>query len=179
MEKSQTTGTVLLTHEQILQRAKELGERISADFAGEGLVLIGILKGAAVWMADLMKRIALDTEVDFISAESYGSGTVSSGTVRIKKDIELDIEGKNVLIVEDIIDTGNTLKYLKDYFKGKNAKCVKICTMLDKPARREADVGADYIGFTIGDLFVIGYGLDFNQRYRNLPYISYLENYGS
>ena len=119
---------------------------------------------------------ALDTQIDFISASSYGSGTTSSGRVKIKKDIELDITGKNVLIIEDIIDTGNTLKYLRDYFLSQDPKSVRICTLLDKPSRRTADVRADYIGFTVDDLFIIGYGLDFDQKYRNLPYISYLDN---
>lgn len=177
MEQSEVKGTVLLTQEQIWNRAKEIGAQISEDFAGEELILVGTLKGAVVWMADMMKTITLDTQIDFISASSYGSSTVSSGKVKIKKDIELDIEGKNVLIIEDIIDTGNTLKYLKEYFEGKNAKCVKICTLLDKPSRRVADVKGDYIGFSIEDLFVIGYGLDFDQKYRNLPYISYLDSY--
>ena len=118
----------------------------------------------------------LYTSIDFISASSYGSGTTSSGRVKIKKDIELDITGKNVLIIEDIIDTGNTLKYMRDYFLSQDPKSVRICTLLDKPSRRTADVRADYIGFTVDDLFIIGYGLDFDQKYRNLPYISYLDN---
>ena len=177
MASEEVTGTVLLTQEQIWKRAEEIGKQISEDFAGEELVLIGTLKGAVVWMADMMKTITLDTQIDFVSASSYGSGTVSSGNVKIKKDIELDITGKNVIIVEDIIDTGNTLKYLKGYFQSKNAKCVKICTLLDKPSRRTADIKADYIGFSIDDLFVVGYGLDFNQKYRNLPYVSYLDSY--
>lgn len=177
MINTDTKGRVLLTEAQILHRAKEMGRQISEDFAGEELILVGVLKGAMVFMADIMKNIALDTKIDFISAESYGSGTVSSGTVRIKRDIELDVEGKNVLIVEDIIDTGITLKYLKEHFKRKKAKCVKICTLLDKPSRRVVDIGGDYIGFTIEDFFVVGYGLDFDQKYRNLPYISCLEGY--
>ena len=177
MEQSEVKGTVLLTQEQIWNRAKEIGAQISEDFAGEEVILVGTLKGAVMWMADLMKTITLDAKIDFISASSYGSGTVSSGNVKIKKDIELDLEGKNVLIIEDIIDTGNTLCYLKKYFEEKKAKCVKICTLLDKPSRRVADVKGDYIGFSIDDLFVIGYGLDFDQKYRNLPYISYLDSY--
>lgn len=176
MEKDAIKGKILLTQEEIWAKAKEMGKQISEDYAGETLVLIGTLKGAVMWMADMMKNITLDTEIDFVSASSYGSGTVSSGSVIIKKDIDLDIEGKHVLIIEDIIDTGNTLKYLKDYFLGKNPKSVKICTLLDKPSRRAADVRADYIGFTVEDLFIIGYGLDFDQKYRNLPYISYLED---
>ena len=151
--------------------------KISADYEGEELILIGTLKGAIMWMADIMKNLCLDTQIDFISASSYGSGTTSSGRVKIKKDIELDITGKNVLIIEDIIDTGNTLKYLRDYFLSQDPKSVRICTLLDKPSRRTADVRADYIGFTVDDLFIIGYGLDFDQKYRNLPFFSYMDNY--
>lgn len=168
-------GTVLLTQEQIWQRAVELGKQISEEFKGEELILVCTLKGAVMWTADLMKTITLDTQIDFVQASSYGSGTVSSGKINIKKDLELDITGKNVLIIEDIIDTGNTLSRLKEYFLSKNPKSVKICTLLDKPSRRIADVQGDYIGFEVEDLFVIGYGLDFDQKYRNLPYISYLE----
>ncbi|MGC2872241.1 hypoxanthine phosphoribosyltransferase [Ihubacter sp. rT4E-8] len=175
MANQEAVGTVLLTQEQIWQRTKELGKEISRDYAGEEVILIGTLKGAVMFMADLMKNIALDIQIDFISASSYGSGTISSGSVKIKKDIEIDITGKNVIIIEDIIDTGNTLKYLKEYFLSKNPKSLKICTLLDKPSRRQADVTGDYIGFTVEDLFIIGYGLDFDQKYRNLPYISYLE----
>ncbi len=175
MTNQEAVGTVLLTQEQIWQRTKELGKEISRDYAGEEVILIGTLKGAVMFMADLMKNIALDIQIDFISASSYGSGTISSGSVKIKKDIEIDITGKNVIIIEDIIDTGNTLKYLKEYFLSKNPKSLKICTLLDKPSRRQADVTGDYIGFTVEDLFIIGYGLDFDQKYRNLPYISYLE----
>lgn len=175
MTEQETKGKILLTQEQIWQRARELGEQITADYKGEPLVLVGTLRGAVLWMADIMKNINLDLEIDFVSASSYGSGTVSSGEVKIKKDIELEIAGKHVLIIEDIIDTGNTLKALKDYFYIKKPKSVKICTLLDKPSRRTADVKGDYIGFEVDDLFIIGYGLDYDQKYRNLPYISYLE----
>ena len=168
-------GKILITQEQILKRAEELGKQITEDYKGEELVLVGTLRGAVPWMADIMKQIDLDLEIDFVSASSYGSGTVSSGEVKIKKDIELEIKGKHVLIIEDIIDTGNTLRALKDYFFLKKTKSVKICTLLDKPSRRQAEVYGDYIGFSVEDLFVIGYGLDYDQKYRNLPYISYLE----
>lgn len=176
MDKQAIKGKILITQEQILQRARELGEEITRDYAGEELVLVGTLRGAVPWMADIMKNINLDLEIDFVSASSYGSSTVSSGEVKIKKDIELEIAGKHVLIIEDIIDTGNTLCALKEYFHIKNPKSVKICTLLDKPSRRQADVYGDYIGFEVDDLFIIGYGLDFDQKYRNLPYISYLED---
>ena len=168
-------GKILITQEQILKRAEELGKQITEDYKGEELVLVGTLRGAVPWMADIMKQIDLDLEIDFVSASSYGSGTVSSGEVKIKKDIELEIKGKHVLIIEDIIDTGNTLRALKDYFFLKKPKSVKICTLLDKPSRRQAEVYGDYIGFSVEDLFVIGYGLDYDQKYMNLTYISYLE----
>ena len=169
------SAKVLFTREQIEERAAQLGKQISDDYAGETLYLIGTLRGAVVWMADLMKNIANDTEIDFIVASSYGSGTTSTGLVSIKKDLEGDIYGKNVLIIEDIVDTGTTLKYLKEHLADRNPKSIKICTLLDKPSRRTVDIEADYVGFSIENLFVIGYGLDYDQKYRNLPYISYLE----
>lgn len=175
MANADVIGKILFTHEQIWRRAEELGLEISEDYEGEELILIGTLKGAIPWMADLMKNITLDTQIDFVSASSYGSGTESSGKVLLKKDIGLDLRDKHVLIVEDIVDTGNTLKVLKEYFEEKGPKSVKICTLLDKPARRTADVKAEYIGFVVDDLFIVGYGLDYDQKYRNLPYISYLE----
>ena len=175
MTNNDVIGKILYTEEEILKRAREIGEQITNDFAGEKVVLLGTLKGAVLWMADVMKRINLDTEIDFISASSYGSGTTSSGVVKIKKDIELDIYNKNVIIIEDIVDTGTTLKFLKEYLADRNPKCVKICTLLDKPAGRKVEIEADYIGFTVEDLFIVGYGLDSDQKYRDLPYISYLE----
>jgi len=170
-----TVGTVLFTEEQIRRRAAELGRQIAEDYKGEPLYLIGTLRGAVVWMADMMKAIPNDQEIDFMMASSYGSGTTSSGVVKIKKDLEGDIYGKHVLIIEDIVDTGTTLSHLKKYLADRNPKSIKICTLLDKPSRRTADIQADYIGFEIDNLFVVGYGLDYDQKYRNLPYISFLE----
>lgn len=175
MANREVIGKILFSGEQITARAAEMGAQITAEYAGEELVLIGTLKGSIMWMAELMKFIDLDTQIDFVAASSYGKSTESSGIVKMEKDISLDITGKHVLIIEDIIDTGNTLMKLREYFRDKKAASVKICTMLDKPSRRTADVTGDYIGFTVDDLFVIGYGLDFDQKYRNLPYISYLE----
>lgn len=174
-EVAETKGKILFTEEQILQRAKELGEEISRDYAGEDIVLLGTLKGAVLWMSDLMKNISIDTKIDFVSASSYGSGTMSTGIVKITKDVDMDLFNKHVLIIEDIIDTGTTLKYLRDYLAERNPKSIKICTLLDKPSRRKAEVYGDYIGFEVEDLFIIGYGLDYDQKYRNLPYVSYLE----
>ncbi len=173
--ENNVVGTILFTEEQIQQRAKELGKQISQDYAGESVYLVGTLRGAVVWMADLMKNITIDTEIDFVVASSYGSGMTTSGVVKMKKDLEGNIYGKNVIIIEDIIDTGTTLKYLKERLADRNPKSIRICTLLDKPSRRVADVKAEYIGFEVENLFIVGYGLDYDQKYRNLPYISYLE----
>lgn len=166
---------VLFSQEEVWNRAKEIGEQISKDFEGETVVLLGTLKGAIMWMGDIMKNVTVDTEIDFISASSYGSGTTSSGVVKITKDINLNLYGKNVVIVEDIIDTGTTLKYLVDYISQRNPKSIKICSLLDKPTGRKVEIEGDYIGFTVGDMFIIGYGLDYDQKYRNLPFVGYLE----
>ena len=174
-ENTDTMGTILFTKEQIETRASEIGAQISKDYEGEEVYLVGTLRGAVVWMGDIMKNITCDTEIDFIVASSYGSGTTSSGVVKIKKDLDGDIYGKNVIIIEDIVDTGTTLKYLKEHLADRNPKSIRICTLLDKPSRRIAEIDADYVGFSIENLFVIGYGLDYDQKYRNLPYISYLE----
>ena len=166
---------VLISKEQLAAKVAELGAQISKDYEGEELFLIGILKGSVPFMADLMRAITLDVEMDFMSVSSYGSGTKSSGVVRILKDLDSDIAGKNVLIVEDIIDSGLTLAYLKEYLAKRNPKSIKIVTMLSKPARRKADLEADYTGFVIDDMFILGYGLDIDQKYRNLPYISWIK----
>jgi len=168
-------GKILFTKEQIEARAAEIGRQIYDDYNGEPVYLIGTLRGAVVWMADLMKNIVNDAEIDFVMASSYGSGTTTSGVVKIKKDLEGDIYDKNVIIIEDIVDTGTTLKYLKEHLADRNPKSIRICTLLDKPSRRIADIEADYIGFSIDNLFVIGYGLDYDQKYRNLPYVGYIE----
>ena len=176
ISSKESIGKILFTEKDIREKAKELGEKISKDYEGESLVLLGALKGSILWMADLMKEITLDTEIDFIQASSYGSGTSSSGVVKVTKDVSMDLYNKNVLIIEDIVDTGITLSFIKEYLADRNPKSVKICTMLDKPSRRVADIQAEYVGFTVDDLFIVGYGLDFDQKYRDLPYISYLES---
>ena len=166
---------VMLSEEELEQRIRELGAQISADYEGESVMMVCILKGAAMFACELAKRITVPVIMDFMATSSYGSGTVSSGEVKIKKDLDLSPEGKNILIVEDIIDSGNTLNFLSYLFEERNAKSVKMVTMLDKPDRREVDVAVDYTGFTIPDEFVVGYGLDYDQRYRNLPYIGVIE----
>ncbi len=175
MAEKDIKGKILYTDKDIQKKAKELGKQITKDYAGEEVILLGTLKGAIMWMAELMKYIDLDTKIDFVAASSYGSGTTTSGVVTITKDIDMDIYNRNIIIVEDIVDTGVTLSYLKKYLEDRNPKDVKICTMLDKPSRRRVDLKPDYIGYEVDDLFIIGYGLDYDQRYRNLPYISYLE----
>lgn len=166
---------ILITEEQIAKRVEELGLQITKDYDGEPVLLVGILKGSVPFMADLMRKIDLDVTIDFMSVSSYGAGTVTSGEVKIKKDLDTDIEGKNVIIVEDIVDTGLTLSLLKKKLLERNPKSLKICTALDKPSRRRADIKADYIGFEIEDKFIVGYGLDTDQRCRQLPYISWMK----
>lgn len=166
---------VMLPEEDLTRRIRELGEQISKDYEGEEIFLVCILKGAAFFATELAKRITVPVTMDFMSTSSYGSGTVSSGEVKIKKELDLDPAGKNVLVAEDIIDSGNTLSFLLEYFRNRGAKSVRLATMLDKPDRREVDVKVDYTGFTIPDEFVVGYGLDYDQKYRNLPYIGVIE----
>ena len=166
---------VLVDEKALDARLCELADEINRDFAGEKVIIVGVLKGSFMFMSDLLKKINLDTEIYFLKAESYGKGTESSGTVKITKDIERDIKGENVIVVEDIIDTGLTLSYLRDELNKRGAASVKICTLLNKEARREKPVHVDYVGFSIENEFVIGYGLDYNEKYRNLPYIGILK----
>ena len=169
-------GEVLLTDERIAARITELGERITADYSGRPITLVSVLKGALPFMADLMRAIDLPLRIDLMEVSSYGgTATESSGLVRILKDLSASIEGEEVLIVEDIIDTGLTLNYLIRYLRGKNPKSLRICTLLDKPARRLVEIPVDYIGFEIPDQFVVGYGLDFGERYRNLRFVGILK----
>ncbi|MDD2216973.1 MAG: hypoxanthine phosphoribosyltransferase [Eubacteriales bacterium] len=176
MEKVETVGQIMITEEEIRARAVEIGRRISEDFSGESLLFVGILKGAVMWMSDVIKNVDnKEMTIDFMVVSSYGASTKSSGVVKIVKDLDVDIEGKNVIIVEDIVDSGITLNYLKNYFAGRGAKTLKICTLLDKPEGRRVDLVPDYTGFIVEDKFIVGYGLDFDQKYRQLPYISFLK----
>lgn len=169
--------SVYLTEEQLSKRIAEIGAEITQKFQGESIYLICILKGSIFFTTELAKNIALPMTIDFMSVSSYGSGTESSGEVKIKKDLDCPIEGENVIVVEDIIDSGNTLSRLFKLLKGRNPKTLTLCTLLDKPDRRVVDdVVVDYTGFVIPDKFVVGYGLDFDQRFRNLPYIGFVED---
>lgn len=167
-------SNVLISEKQIKEKVIELGQKIERDYKDQEIFLIGVLKGASVFISDLMRCINLDVKIDFMSVSSYGMSTTSSGVVKILKDIDQDISNKNVIIVEDIIDTGLTLNYLKDYLLKKNAKSIKICTLLDKPERRKCNIQVDYVGFKIEDKFIVGYGIDYKEMYRNLPYIAYV-----
>ena len=167
---------VLITQEEIQEAAKRLAAQIERDYAGEdSIVFVGLLKGSVQFMADLLKNIDMMCTIDFICVSSYGKGTKSTGRVNIIKDLSEPIDEKNVIIVEDIIDSGNTLNFIKRYFSAKNASSVRICTLLNKPSRREVEIDVDYIGFDVPDEFVVGYGLDYQEYYRNLPYIGVLK----
>ena len=166
---------VLLNEEEVDRRIKEIAEQINKDYEGKAVHLICILKGSVFFTCELAKRITVPVTMDFMTVSSYGSGTTSSGNVKIKKDLDEDIAGKNVVVIEDIIDTGRTLACLLEILKERNPKKLKLCTLLDKPDRRIADVSVDYTGFVIPDEFVVGYGLDYDQRYRNLPYVGVLD----
>jgi hypoxanthine phosphoribosyltransferase len=165
---------VLIDEERLRGRIAELGEEISTDYAGRDLLLIGVLKGAVFFMADLMRHLTMACEVDFMAISSYGASTDSSGVVRILKDLDINIDGRDVLVVEDIIDSGLTLSYLIRNLEAREPASLEVCALLTKPERREIDVPVRYVGFEIPNRFVIGYGLDFAERYRNLPYVGVL-----
>lgn len=167
--------SVYLTEEQINTRIAEIGAELTEKFKGESVFLICILRGSIFFTTELAKRIDLPMEIDFMTVSSYGAETISSGVINIKKDLDGSIEGKNVIVVEDIIDSGNTLSRLLQLFKSRNPKTLTLCTLLDKPARRETEVPVDYTGFVVPDKFIVGYGLDWDQKYRNLPYIGFVE----
>lgn len=166
---------VLFSEEEIKKKVIELGKMITKDYAGKDLIVIGVLKGANVFLSDLIRNIDIRITVDFIDVSSYGASTESSGVVKINKDLDFSIENKNILIVEDIIDTGLTLKYLLKNLRSRNPKNIKICTLLDKPERRKVDIKVDYIGFNIPDEFIVGYGIDYAEKYRNLPFVASLK----
>lgn len=166
---------VLVDEATLDAKVSELADRINNDFAGEKLIVVGVLKGSFMFMSDLLKKIKLETEVYFLKAESYGKGTETSGAVKITKDIECDIKGENVIVVEDIIDSGFTMREVFKLLKQREPKALKLCSCLSKPDRRECEIDIDYLGFEIPDKFVIGYGLDYAEKYRNLPYIGYIE----
>lgn len=171
----ETLGRVLIDEESAKKRIKELGEQISKDYQDSDLVVIGILKGAVIFLSDLVKQIKVPLRLDFMAVSSYGLSTKTSGVVRILKDLDDEIEGKDVLIVEDIVDTGLTLHYLIDNLRSRKPNSIKVCCFLDKPSRRQVPVQIDYIGFEIPDEFVVGYGLDYAEKYRNLPYVCILD----
>ncbi len=166
---------VLFSEELLRDRIRQLGEEITKDYAGQELVLVCILRGSYIFMADLSRAIDLPISADFIALSSYGKGTSSSGQVELRKDLSDPVEGKHLLIVEDILDSGNTLYYLTNLLKTRHPASVRICTLLNKPERREKDIQPDYVGFTIPDAFVVGYGLDYAEKYRNLPYVGILK----
>ena len=162
---------VLISREKVEERIKELAKEIEKDYAGKELVCVGLLKGSVMFMADLIKAVDLDLRIDFMKVSSYGSGTNSTGVVKILKYVDVDLAGKDVLIVEDIIDTGLTILNVKDFLSKKNPNSVRVCTLLDKPSRRVVEVKGEYVGFEIPDEFVVGYGLDLDEKYRNLPFV--------
>lgn len=166
---------VMLNEEDVDKRIKELGEQISKDYEGRSIHLICILKGGVFFMCELAKRITVPVSMDFMAVSSYGGGTASSGSVKIIKDLDESIEGKDVLIVEDIIDSGRTLSHLIELLGQRKPNSIRLCTLLDKPDRRVVDVKVEYVGYSIPDEFVVGYGLDYDQKYRNLPYIGVVE----
>lgn len=166
---------VLFTAEKLAQRVSELGQQITSDYEGKELLVIGVLKGANVFLSDLIRHIEIPIEIDFIAAASYGNSTESSGVVRLLKDLDYPIENRHVLLIEDLIDTGLTLHYLAENLKARLPASFKICTLLDKPERRKVAMEVDYKGFDIPDEFIVGYGIDYSQKYRNLPYIATLK----
>lgn len=166
---------ILVTQQDLAEITKKLGEQITKDYAGKKLLMVGVLKGSIYFLTDLSRNIDLPCNIDFIQASSYGAGTVTSGEIKITKDIGSDLSGYDVLLVEDILDTGRTLKHIHDMLSKRNPQSISVITLLDKPARREVDIYADYVGVDVPNAFVVGYGLDYNQLYRNLPYIGILK----
>ena len=173
-EMDQDILKVLITEEELRECVKKLGEQISRDYQGKNLLMVSVLKGSVVFMSDLMRSITIPAQIDFMSVSSYGSGVKTSGVVKIIKDLDQQLEGKDLLIVEDILDSGMTLSYLSQLLRARNPRSIRIATLLDKPDRRKVDIKPDYVGFTIPDEFVVGYGLDYAELYRKLPYVGIL-----
>lgn len=177
LEKSEMMNDikeVLYTEKQIAVMVERIGQEISRDYKDKDLLLVSVLKGSVVFMADLMRAITIPARIDFMSVSSYGSGTKSSGVVKIIKDLDIDLSGYDIVLVEDILDSGKTLSYLMELLKSRGPKSLRICTLFDKPERREADVDAAYVGTEIPDAFIVGYGLDYDEKYRNLPFVGIL-----
>lgn len=166
---------VVYSEEQIAQTVRRLGQAISTDYAGKNLLLVSILKGAVVFMTDLMRAITIPLSIDFMAVSSYGSGVKTSGVVKIIKDLDINLEGYDVLIVEDILDSGRTLQYIIELLRGRHPQSIRICTLFDKPEGRQVPVYADYVGLAVPNAFIVGYGLDYDEKYRNLPYIGVLK----
>lgn len=173
MINNQDIQSVLISQEELKEICKNLGKQISEDYGGKNLLLVSVLKGATVFMADLLREITCDCRIDFLAVSSY-SGAKTTGVVKFKKDLDINPDGCDILLVEDILDSGITLSYLRGVLQDRNAASIKICTLLDKPANRRADIKADYVGKIIPDEFVVGYGLDYDEKYRNLPYVGIL-----
>ncbi len=166
---------ILFDENQLVEKVKELGSRISKDYKGKDLLVVGVLKGSVLFAADLIKNITIPCEIDFMAVSSYGNSTETSGVVRILKDLDHSIEGKHVLLVEDIVDSGITLSYLLKYLKARRAESIEIVSLLNKPERRTADLEVKYVGFEVPNEFIVGYGIDYAEKYRNLPYIAILK----
>ena len=166
---------ILISKEEVAQKVAELGARLSRDYAGRNLLLISILKGSCVFMSDLMRAITIPCRIDFMSVSSYGSGVKTSGVVKIVKDLDIELMGYDLLIVEDILDSGATLSYIREILSARSPRSIRICALLDKPERRRSDITANYVGAVIPDRFVVGYGLDYDERYRNLPFVGVLK----
>ena len=166
---------ILITEEEIRSKVAEIGAKISEDYRGRNLLLLSVLKGSVVFMADIMRAITIPVQIDFMAVSSYGKEAKTSGVVKIVKDIDIELDGKDILIIEDILDSGMTLDYLRSLLNGRNPKSIKVATLLDKPGRRKVDIVPDYAGFEVPDEFLVGYGLDFAEKYRNLPYIGILK----
>ncbi len=175
MELHKDVERILISEEQLKNRVAEIGREITLDYQGKNPLLVSVLKGSIVFMADLMREVKVDCEIDFMSVSSYGRSSTSSGVVRILKDLDHDIAGKHIIVVEDILDSGLTLSYILEMLKSRGAASIRLCTLLDKPERRKVSVAVDYSGFTVPDYFVVGYGLDYGETYRNLPYIGILK----